>query len=167
MDLQLSTMLVHAATADTKVKHYPLVETFDAWESWDVLHTVPERLRWGIWAYSHASVKTPDGIKVPAGSYLSWGNQGKRLLSSADVEFLRSNIDQAVTDASQVTDVYGPTLVYARSASKWQAEHARADQDVKEWLDEQVGSIIKWPVPVLSATRIEWLPRVASDLFSS
>jgi hypothetical protein len=163
---QLTSMLMHSAMlAGTKARHYPLIETFDAWESWDVLHTVPERLRWGIWAYSHASVKTPGGIKVPDGSYISWANQGKRLLSGDDVAFLNSNISQAVIDAHKVTEVYGPTLVYARSSSKWQAEHARPDHDVKEWLDEQAGSIIKWPVPVLSATRIEWLPQVASDMF--
>jgi hypothetical protein len=162
---QLAYMLMHSATlSGTRVKHYPLIETFDAWESWDVLHTVPERLRWGIWAYSHASVKTPTGIKVPDGSYISWANQGKRLLSDEDVAFLNANISQAVIDAHKVTEVYGPTLVYARSSSKWQAEHARPDHDVKEWLDEQAGSVIKWPVPVLSATRIEWLPKVASDL---
>jgi len=163
---QLAYTLTHAAIlADTRVKHYPLVETFDAWESWDVLHTVPERLRWGIWAYSHASVKTPNGIKVPGGSYISWANQGKRLLNSDDVAFLNSNISEAVIDAHNVTDVYGPTLVYARGAAQWQAEHAHPDQDEKEWLDEQVGSAIKWPIPVLSATRIEWLPRVSSDMF--
>ena len=163
---QLAYMLMHSATlSGTKVKHYPLIETFDAWESWDVLHTVPERLRWGIWAYSHASVNTPTGIKVPDGSYISWANQGKRLLSGEDVAFLNTNISQAVIDAHNMTRVYGPTLVYARSSSKWQAEHAQPNHDVKEWLDEQAGSVIKWPVPVLSATRIEWLPRVASDMF--
>lgn len=163
---QLAYTLMHAAIlADTRVKHYPLVETFDAWESWDVLHTVPERLRWGIWAYSHASVKTPKGIKVPDGSYISWANQGKRLLSSEDVAFLNANISEAVIDAQNITEVYGPTLVYARSAARWQAEHAHSDQDAKEWLDEQVGSVIKWPIPVSSATRIEWLPHVSSDMF--
>jgi hypothetical protein len=163
---QLANMLMHAATlADTGVKHYPLVETFDAWESWDVLHTVPERLRWGIWAYSHAAVKTPRGIKVPAGTYISWANQGKRLLSDEDVAFLAGNIGAAVTDARKVTEVYGPTLVYARTSAQWQSQHARPGVDVKEWLDEQAGSILKWPVPILSATRIEWLPQVHSDLF--
>lgn len=40
---QLGFMLVHAAIlADTKVRHYPLVETFDSWEGWDVIHTAPE-----------------------------------------------------------------------------------------------------------------------------
>ncbi len=163
---QLAYTLVHAAIlADTHVKHYPLIETFDAWESWDVLHTVPDRLRWGIWAYSHASVKTPKGIKVPGGSYISWANQGKRLLSSDDVAFLNSNISDAVIDAHNTKDVYGPTIVYARSAAQWQAQHANPDHHAKEWLDEQVGSVVKWPIPVLSATRIEWLPRVDSDMF--
>jgi len=163
---QLASMLEHAAVlADTGVRHYPLVETFDAWESWDVLHTVPDRLRWGIWAYSHAAVKIPRGIKVPAGTYISWANQGKRLLSVDDVGFLAGTIGAAVQDAHRITEVYGPTLVYARSSAQWQAERARPDVDVKEWLDEQVGSIMKWPIPVLSATRIEWLPHVHSDLF--
>ena len=162
---QLTYMLLHSAMlADTKVRHYPLVETFDAWESWDVLHTVPQRLRWGIWAYSHAAVKTPRGIKVPDGTYISWANQGKRLLEPEDVQFLRANIGEAVIDAHKVDDVPGPTLVYARSAAQWQAEYAQPNYDVKEWLDEQVGSLIKWPVPVLSATRIEWLPQIHSDL---
>jgi hypothetical protein len=47
----------------------------------------------------------------------------------------------------------------------WQAAHATPDHGIKEWIDEQAGSVIKWPVPILSATRLEWLPKVSSDLF--
>jgi len=163
---QLAYMLTHAAIlAKTKVRHYPLVETFDAWESWDVIHTAPEKLRWGIWAYSHAAVKTPRGLKFPAGTYISWANQGERLLSESDVHFLATNINAAVADARQTIDVLGPTLVYNRDAMQWQAEHASADSQINEWIDEQAGSLIKWPVPILSSTRIEWLPQVRSDLF--
>ncbi len=163
---QLTNMLVHAAVlADTKVRHYPLVETFDAWESWDVIHSAPERLRWGIWAYSHAAVKTPRGLKLPAGTYISWANQGKRLLGDADVKFLADNINAAVTDARETTEVFGPTLVYSRQAVEWQMNHAAPNRDFKEWIDEQAGSVIKWPLPVLSVTRAEWLPQVKSDLF--
>lgn len=162
---QLAYTLLHGAMlADTKVRHYPLVETFDAWESWDVLHTVPERLRWGIWAYSHAAVKTPHGIVMPEGSYISWANQGKRLLTEADVQFLSSNINDAVRDAAHTKEVFGPTLVYSRASMQWQADHATKDSDIKEWIDEQAGSIIKWPVPILSVTRLEWLGRIQSDL---
>ncbi len=163
---QLCYTLLHAAIlADTKVRHYPLVETFDAWEDWDVIHTVPERLRWETWAYAHAAVKTPRGLKMPAGTYISWANQGKRLLSIHDVHFLATNLNAALADARETSETFGPTLVYSREAMQWQIEHAAPNRDVKEWIDEQVGSVIKWPVPVLSATRMEWLPQVASDLF--
>jgi len=163
---QLAYMLTHAAVlAGTRVRHYPLVETFDAWESWDVIHTAPAKLRWGIWAYSHAAVKTPHGLEIPAGTYISWANRGERLLSENDVRFLTTNINAAVTDAHGMNDVMGPTLVYNRSAMQWQAEHATADGQINAWMGEQAGSLIKWPVPILSATRMEWLPQVHSDLF--
>jgi len=163
---QLGYMLTHAAIlADTKVRHYPLVETFDAWEDWDIIHSAPQRLRWGIWAYSHAAVKTPHGIKVPVGTYISWANQGERLLSPQDVTFLKDNINAAVTDARQTTEVFGPTLVYSRESMQWQIDHAAPNHDVNEWIDEQAASVMKWPVPILSATRIEWVPQVQSDLF--
>ncbi len=163
---QLASMLTHAAIlADTKVRHYPLVETFDAWESWDVIHSAPQRLRWGIWAYSHAAVKTPRGLKMPAGSYISWANQGDRLLDEQDVSFLTGNINAAVADAHHTSKVFGPTLVYSRDAMQWQIDHASPNHDVNEWIDEQVGSVAKWPAPILSATRLEWLPQVQSDLF--
>jgi hypothetical protein len=151
--------------ADTKVRHYPLIETFDAWEDWDVIHTAPERLRWGIWAYSHAAVKTPRGLKLPAGSYISWANQGKRLLESEDVRFLAGNLNATIADARETQGVFGPTLVYSRESMQWQIDHAALQHDLKEWIDEQAGSVMKWPVPILSVTRIEWLPEVKSDLF--
>ena len=163
---QLGYTLLHAAIlADTKVRHYPLIETFDAWEDWDVIHTAPQRLRWGIWAYSHAAVKTPTGLKLPAGSYISWANQGKRLLDSEDVRLLADNLNATIADARQTKEVFGPTLVYSRESMQWQVDHAARQHDVKEWIDEQAASVMKWPVPVLSVTRIEWLPQVKSDLF--
>jgi len=163
---QLGYTLLHAAVlAGTKVRHYPLIETFDAWESWDVIHTAPERLRWGIWAYSHAAVKMPKGLKLPAGSYISWANQGKRLLEPEDVRFLANNANAAIADARNMTEVFGPTLVYSREAMQWQAEHATPNHDIKEWIDEQAASVDKWPIPILSVTRVEWLPQVNSDLF--
>lgn len=163
---QLGYMLLHAAVlADTRVRHYPLIETFDAWEDWDVIHTAPERLRWGIWAYSHAAVKTPRGLKLPAGSYISWANQGKRLLSEGDVSFLAGNLNATIADARETREVFGPTLVYSRESMQWQIAHATPHHDIKEWIDEQAASVMKWPVPILSVTRVEWLPSVKSDLF--
>lgn len=163
---QLCYLLLHAAIlAPTKVRHYPLTETFDAWESWDVIHTVPERLRWEIWAYAHAGVKTPRGLKMPAGSYISWANQGKRLLSRQDVDFLSTNLNTAIADARRTTEIFGPTIVYSREAMQWQIAHATPDRDIKQWIDEQAGSVIKWPIPILSVTRMEWISQVKSPLF--
>jgi hypothetical protein len=162
---QLSYVLVHAAIlATSKVRHYILTETFDAWESWDVIHVAPQRLRWGIWAFSHAAVKTPHGLKMPAGSYISWCNKGKQLLSDADVDFLKQNTDRAFADAKATEKIFGPTLVYCRSAMQWQSDHAPS-VSIGEWIDEQSAAFSKWSVPVLSITRTEYLAQVESDLF--
>lgn len=162
---QLSYMLGHAAVlADTKVHHYFLTETFDAWESWDIIHNARERLRWGIWAYSHATVKKPDGLKMPAGSYISWCNQGKRLLSEDDVKFLAETSNAAIQDSKETTKIFGPTLVYCRSAMEWQSLN-KPDKTIGEWIDEQAGTLMKWSVPILSITRSEYLPQVESDMF--
>jgi hypothetical protein len=162
---QLAFTLLHGAIlAESRVKHYTLVEAYDAWEPGDVIHVAPERLRWGIWAYSHAAVKTPDGLKFPTGTYVSWFNIGKKLLPAEDVAFVAQNINAAARDALQTTEVLGPTLVYNRRAIDWQCVNA-PDVSIKEWIDEQAAIVIKSSVPILSATRIEYLPRVASDLF--
>lgn len=162
---QLAYILTRAAVlADSKVRHYFLTETFDAWESWDIIHNAPERLRWGIWAYSHATVKTPSGLKTPKGSYISWCNQGKQLLSQADVKFIAENSNAAFIDASQMKNILGPTLVYNRSAMQWKSDNLPHIM-IKEWIDEQSGSIMKWSIPVMSSTRLEYLPKVESDLF--
>lgn len=160
---QLGYLLQHAAVlAGTRVRHYPLVETFDAWESWDTIHTAPERLRWGIWAYSHAGVKTPAGLRMPAGSYISWGNHGRDLLDPADVASLAREMNAAARDAAATVDIAGPTMVYDRDAALMLPA---GGVDLNDRLDEQVGSLVKWPLPVLSATRGEWLGQVRSDLF--
>ncbi len=163
---QQGNMLQHAAVlARSKVRHYFLTDTFDAWESWDTIHTTPERLRWAIWAYSHVTVKTPRGLKVPAGSYISWGNRGKELLGPQDVDFLATHLDGAARDAASMTEVYGPTTVYSREVAAAQIEGIASLGDPRDRIDEQVGSLIKWPVPILSVTRMEWVPLVKAPLF--
>jgi hypothetical protein len=162
---QLAYMLTHAAVlANSGVHHYFLTETFDAWESWDIIHNAQERLRWGIWAYSHAAVKTPAGLKMPQGSYISWCNQGKNLLSEDDVRFLATETNAALNDAAQTKKIFGPTLVYCRSAMEWQSNN-KPSATIKEWIDEQAGTLMKWSIPILSVTRSEYLPEVESDMF--
>lgn len=162
---QLGFVLMRAAIlAGTPTRHYVLTETFDAWESWDIIHTAPSRLAWGIWAYLHAFVMTPAGLVAPRGTYISWLNQGKRLLTESDVQFLTTHINEATIDARGATAVDGPTLVYSREAMSHMNE-TRPEASIKEWVDEQAGFLAKFSVPVSSATRLEWLPEVESDLF--
>jgi hypothetical protein len=141
-----------------------LIETFDAWEPWDTLHQVPGKLRWAMWAFSHAAVLDRNGApRVPEGSYISWANQRTgNLLSEADVTFVRDNLDAAQASAAQLEAVHGPTAVYHRSMMEWLSQH-HPDWNVSEWIDEQAGFIMKWGVPILSATRSEWLDQVRPE----
>lgn len=160
---QLGFVLLRAAAlAGTGVRHYVLTETFDAWESWDIIHTAPERLRWGIWAYLHAFFVSPEGLSAPRGTYISWLNQGKRLLTDDDVSFLAEEINAATADARATTKVHGPTAVYSRPAMEWQNANA-PEADQKEWIDEQVGFLAKFSVPISSVTRSEYVGQVESD----
>jgi hypothetical protein len=109
-------------------------------------------------------VKTPKGLKFPGGTYISWANQGKELLTSDDVKFLATNITEAAVDASRTKEIFGPTLVYNRSAMEWQSQHA-PHLSIKEWIDEQACVVMKNGAPIFSVTRMEYLPKVKSDLF--
>lgn len=162
---QLAYLLLHGAMIRSAnhrraepCKHYTLIETWDAWEPWDTLHQVPGKLRWAMWAFSHAAILDEAGVpRVPDGSYLSWANNRKGdVWSEADVAFVAHNLDAAQASAAQLDRVYGPSAVYHRPMMEWlSSEHP--DWNVSEWIDEQVGFLMKWGVPILSATRTEWL----------
>ena len=162
---QLAYILGHAAAlSGSDVRHYFIAESRDAWESQDVIYPAPERVRWEIWAYSHASVKTPEGLEPLDGAYMACCSKGDKLLSEWNVGFLEENLNAAFDDAAEMKEIYGPTLVYNRSGMAWQNEH-KPDSFVKEWIDEQFGTVMKWSVPVMSITRMEYFDKVSSDMF--
>ncbi len=141
----------------TPCRFYALIETWDGWEPWDTLHQVPHKLRWAMWAFTHAAVMSPDGLHVPGGCYISWMNNGAMdLLSAEDVATVNAQLNQAQDSAAQIEAVYGPSIVINRAALAWlSANHP--DWNASEWIDDHAALLMKWGVPVLSATRAEWL----------
>lgn len=162
---QLAYILLHAAQlAHTPVRHYVLIATWDAWEPWDTIHAVPYKMQWEIWAYTHAAVKTPEGEKVPRGMYFSWVNHGDELWTTRDVALLAKTSEAATADALSMRETCGPTLVYNREFLRW-LNHEHPNWLVKEFIDDHAGMLMKWRVPILSITRLEWLSQVRSDMF--
>lgn len=156
---QHTNLLSHAVAvrrAGSHVRHYKLIETWDGWEPFDTVHDVPEKLRWAMWAWSHAAVVTPDGLEVPDGTYISWMNDRHRNLLDADaVEFVAGELDRAETAASTMTSVGGPVIVFDRERvhalhSTQPAEHAG------EHVEDAVALMMKWGLPVLAATSVDW-----------
>lgn len=138
-------------------RFYNLIETWDGWEHWDTLHQVPHKLRWAMWAFSHAGVTTPKGVKVPDGSYVSWMNNGNmELLSEEDIQYVAENLNRAWESARSLEKIYGLTLVYNRAMMQWLSE-SHPDWNASEWIDDQAAMLMKWGVPILGITRPEWL----------
>ena len=145
---------------NTSCRLYNLIETWDGWEPWDTLHQVPHKLRWAMWAFSHAAVMAPDGLHVPDGSYISWMNNGEMdLLSAEDIAYITTHLNQAQHSAANLEVVYGTTLVYNRTMIDWLSTN-HPDWNATEWIDDQAAMVMKWGIPVLSATRVEWLDQL-------
>jgi hypothetical protein len=142
---------------------YHLVETWDGWEHWDTIHQVPGKLTWGAWAFAHASALTPDGPRPSDGAYVSWLNNGDMdLLSVDDVDFVTGLLNRTEASAAALEHVHGPAIVYDRAAMEAVVERA-PDDNIGEWIDDQAALLMKWGVPVLAATRSEWLPDIDAD----
>jgi hypothetical protein len=158
-----------------RCKHYVLHDTFDSYEGWDTLHNVPSKLQWGIWAFNHAAFKRPDGsLSLSDGQYISWANSWSYvkevsgghagsgaylsnptgLLPRSDVKLLAETLNQAQRSMAQMHEVYGPTLVYNRHTLVELLETDPASNNY-EYVDEQVGMLAKFGLPVLSVARLE------------
>ena len=145
--------------ASTPCRHYHLVETWDAWEPWDTMHQTPMKLRWGMWAFTHAAVATPeDGLSRTAGSYISWAhNWRSHLLSPDDVRFLRTHLNAAVENAAQLEEVYGPAL--ALNLPQMTAQRQTApDLNAGDLIDDECAMLMKWGFPCLSGVGLDAPP---------
>ena len=163
---QLAYLLGHATQIaggnlrrSTPCRHYLLIETWDGWEPWDTLRDTPEKLRWAMWAFTHAGVIGEDGRLLRRdGIYISWMNDwNDRLIGEDDVSFLARNLDAAEASAQSLERVFGPLLVHNRQGLLHKAGSDPAS-NASEWVEDYAGMAMKWGLPVLAATRPEWLP---------
>ena len=163
---QLAYLLGHGAQIaggnlrrSTPCRHYLLIETWDGWEPWDTLRDTPEKLRWAMWAFTHAVVLGESGRLLRRdGIYISWMNDwNDRLIGEEDVSFLARNLEAAEASADSLEHVYGPLLAHNRQGLLHKAGRDPAS-NASEWVEDYAGMAIKWGLPVLAATRPEWLP---------
>lgn len=157
---QHTNLLSHAVAvrrSGHSVRHYKLIETWDGWEPFDTVHDVPEKLRWAMWAWSHAAVVTPAGLEVADGSYVSWMNdRHRRLLDEAAVAFVADELDRAESSASAMTAVGGPLLVFDHAAVE-SVHTCTPVRNVGEHIEDAVALAMKWGLPVLGATSADWV----------
>lgn len=76
------------------------------------------------------------------------------LLTRTDIAFLASALNAAVESANGLEEVFGPAMVINR-ATLDRVMHATPTDNVYEWIDEQVGWLLKFGAPCLTVTRIE------------
>jgi hypothetical protein len=165
---QLAYLLGHGAQIaagnlrrDRPCRHYLLVETWDGWEPWDTLRDTPEKLRWAIWAFNHATVIGEGGRLLRRdGAYISWMNDwNDRLIGEAEVSFLTRHLDAAESSAKAMDRVFGPLLVHNRGGLLEKATSHPAS-NASEWIEDYAGMAMKWGLPTLASTTPEWLPEL-------
>ncbi len=103
---------------------------------------------------------------MPRGSYISWGDQGSRLLSREDVEFLATETNAALEEDAQKTTtvIRSDARSITGRALSWQQAHDPAG--VHGRMDRRAGlrRSSNGGVPILSVTRTEYLPKVDADM---
>jgi hypothetical protein len=144
---------------DRPCRHHLLIETWDGWEPWDTLRDTPEKLRWAMWAFTHATVLGSEHRLLRRdGIYISWMNDwNDRLIGEKQVAFLSRNLDAAEASSENLDRVFGPLLVHNRAGLLAKAE-ANPRSNASEWVEDYAGMALKWALPILAATRPEWLP---------
>ncbi|WP_375385758.1 hypothetical protein [uncultured Microbacterium sp.] len=150
---QLSNLLARAALIEAgnrhrsePCRHYPLFQLLDGWEPYDTLHDYPEKLKWGIWAFSHAATRAGETYRPRDGAYLAVANDRTgRLIGSDDVAWVAETVSAAAESASHLERVLGPELVIPGAQAGIYAS------STAESVEDAVGFLGKWGAPVLAA----------------
>jgi hypothetical protein len=76
------------------------------------------------------------------------------LLTCTDVAWLAGVLDGADASVASVRNIAGPTMAYDRG-SLVDLMRYRPDDNANEWVDEQVGLVLKYGMPLLKVMRLE------------
>lgn len=150
---QLTNLLARAAlitagnaTRTRPCRHYPLIQLLDGWEPYDTLHDYPNKLHWGIWAFSHASTRNGGEESVSGGMYLAVGNDRTgALIPDDDVAWIADALSAATESARQLERTVGPALLVPDRDSAVRASMTA------ESVEDATGFLGKWGIPVLSS----------------
>ena len=103
------------------------------------------------WANSYSYVTRSTGQVLDNDNYL---DRPTGLLTRTDVAWLANAMDSADVSISVTTQIAGPTVVYDR-ASLQTLMLTDPQQNVNEWVDEQLGVLLKYGLPVMKIARSE------------
>jgi len=146
-------------------KVYVTIGVCDAYEPWNILQQYPGKLMWEIWAYTHASTYKQSELKTPDGVYIEWAsNHYNELWKESERNIIKSVLDSAQKNATFMDKVYGPTLCYNRQSMEWMNSE-NPNINATEFVDDQCGMLLKWGLPILASTRMEWLSSSNSEAY--
>ncbi len=102
--------------------------------------------------------------KVPRGMYFGWMNHGNGFTLDGKRRGVSGHqCGRGGGGCAQRPGNGRAELVYNREYLLWlNREHP--DWLVKEFIDDHAAMLMKWQVPILSVTRLEWLPMIQSDI---
>ena len=152
---QLQAMLTEQAMlSKTPCRHMFLVETFDAWEPWDSIHSYPDKVAWEMWAYSHAGVLEAEKTQYADGCYISWMNRGETLIPQATVESIQDTLNMISENLEDAPKPGGACILYSRKGMIDSMDQG-GDTSRGEEFDDWCAMIQKYGVSIVSAVRSE------------
>jgi hypothetical protein len=117
---------------------YKLVQLLDGWEPYDTFRDYPGKLRWGIWAFSHASYQDEfNQLHHSDGAYFAIANDSNReLITKEEAEWVAKEVGQAEESARNVT---------ARLGYKLPVSKAKTMPDgAPVFIEEAIALLMKW-----------------------
>ncbi len=128
-------------------RHYRLIQLLDGWEPYDTFHDYQDKLRWGIWAFTHAAITDASSseLQLTAGSYLAFANNSRaELLTREEIAWVANEVGAAEESAKAMTATRGFSIEVGPHPTD-----SSAAPEV--WMEEIAGFLMKFGVPIANA----------------